>query len=264
LKNLLTTVRVLSEKEKGNYLTEKVNLNNTMNSFLYYYPLADKAFITGNYDLQLLFKSMVLSGTKNIISSIRESTVKSVRKIFEQWQLNKTTLAKQDALPIKQRKSDLVSIEDQTESLEKELSLKSSSFESQQQSLQRQMDGFYKAEKPALVLSMSRSGNDGTLFVQNGGPYAKDSTNYYAWVMLSSDDYLRIQRLVDAGQKVELEADVKTKFYDKDIKGYNVVAEIPGTDPVLKDEIVMLGGHLDSWQGATGATDNAAGCAVMM
>jgi Zn-dependent M28 family amino/carboxypeptidase len=126
------------------------------------------------------------------------------------------------------------------------------------------MDGFYKNEKPALVLSRSGRGNDGTLFVQNGGSVAKDSTRYYAWVMLSSDDYLRIQRLVDAGEKVELEADVKTKFYDTDIKGYNVVAEIPGTDPVLKNEIVMLGGHLDSWQGATGATDNAAGCAVMM
>jgi carboxypeptidase Q len=134
----------------------------------------------------------------------------------------------------------------------------------QQQSLQRQMDGFYKNEKPALVLSMNGRGNDGTLFVQNGGSVSKDSTRYYAWVMLSSDDYLRIQRLVDAGEKVEMEADVKTKFYDTDIKGYNVVAEIPGTDPVLKNEIVMLGGHLDSWQGATGATDNAAGCAVMM
>ena len=50
----------------------------------------------------------------------------------------------------------------------------------------------------------------------------------------------------------------------KDIKGYNVVAEIPGTDPVLKDEIVMIGGHLDSWHGATGATDNGAGSAVMI
>lgn len=134
----------------------------------------------------------------------------------------------------------------------------------QQQSLQRNLTEFYKNEQPALVLSMSRSGNDGTLFVQNGGPYAKDSTKYFAWVMLSSDDYLRVQRLVSSGQKVEMEADVKTKFYDNDIKGYNVVAEIPGTDPLLKDELVMLGGHLDSWHGATGATDNAAGCAVMM
>lgn len=134
----------------------------------------------------------------------------------------------------------------------------------QQQALARQMNAFYNLEKPALVLSMNGRGNDGTVFVQNGGSVDKGAENNYAWVMLSSDDYLRVQRLVSAGQKVELEADVKTKFYDKDIKGYNVVAEIPGTDPVLKDEIVMLGGHLDSWQGATGATDNAAGSAVMM
>lgn len=136
----------------------------------------------------------------------------------------------------------------------------------QQQTLARQMGDFYKNERPALVLSMNGRGNDGTLFVQNGGSADKNkiADNNYAWVMLSSDDYLRVQRLIDAGQNVQMEADVKTKFYDKDIKGYNVIAEIPGTDPVLKDEIVMLGGHLDSWQGATGATDNAAGCAVMM
>ncbi len=134
----------------------------------------------------------------------------------------------------------------------------------QQQALARQMNGFYNTEKPALVLSMNGRGNDGTLFVQNGGSVDKGAENNYAWVMLSSDDYLRVQRLVASGQQVKMEADVKTKFYDTDIRGYNVVAEIPGTDPVLKNEIVMLGGHLDSWQGATGATDNAAGCAVMM
>ncbi len=134
----------------------------------------------------------------------------------------------------------------------------------QQQTLQRQLAAFYNAEKPALVLSMSRAGNQGTLFVQNGGSYTKDAENNYAWVMMSSDDYLRVQRLVSSGQKVQLDADIKTKFYGDDIKGYDVVAEIPGTDPVLKDEIVMIGGHLDSWHGATGATDNAAGSAVMM
>ena len=128
----------------------------------------------------------------------------------------------------------------------------------------RLWENFCKNEKPALVLSMNGLGNDGTLFVQNGSSPSKDSSRYFAWVMLSSDDYLRVQRLVEAGQKVEMEADVKTKFYNNDIKGYNVIAEIPGTDTVLKNEIVMLGGHLDSWQGATGATDNAAGCAVMM
>ncbi len=132
------------------------------------------------------------------------------------------------------------------------------------QALQRKYNDFYNTEKPALVLTMNASGNEGTIFVQNGGSYAKDAEEGPAMVMLSSDDYLRLQRLADAGIKVELEADVKTEFFKDDLQGYNVVAEIPGTDPVLKDELVMLGGHLDSWHGATGATDNAAGCAVMM
>jgi Zn-dependent M28 family amino/carboxypeptidase len=57
---------------------------------------------------------------------------------------------------------------------------------------------------------------------------------------------------------------VKSKFQDKDLQGYNVIAEIPGTDPLLKDEVVMIGAHLDSWQSGTGATDNASGSSVMM
>jgi carboxypeptidase Q len=130
--------------------------------------------------------------------------------------------------------------------------------------VQRKMTEFFNKEKPALVLSMNASGNDGTVFVSNGGSFVKDADISPASVMLSSDDYLRIQRLVDAGVPVEVEAEVKTEFFTDDIKGYNVVGEIPGSDPTLKDELVMLGGHLDSWHGATGATDNAAGCAVMM
>lgn len=71
----------------------------------------------------------------------------------------------------------------------------------QQQALTRQLNGFYNKEKPALVLSMNGRGNDGTVFVQNGGSVNKDAENNYAWVMLSSDDYLRVQRLVNAGKK---------------------------------------------------------------
>jgi carboxypeptidase Q len=132
------------------------------------------------------------------------------------------------------------------------------------QSFQRTLNKLFNEEKPALVLSINPRGSDGTVFVQGGGEYGKDAPEGPANIMLSSDDYLRLQRLVNAGVPVEVEADVKTRFFDKDLKGYNVIAEIPGTDPKLKDEVVMLGGHLDSWQGATGATDNAAGCSVMM
>ena len=129
---------------------------------------------------------------------------------------------------------------------------------------QRKINELINKEKPALILSMNERGNDGTLFVSSGGSFAKDGELVPANVMLSSDDYLRLQRLLNAGQNVKLEADVKTKFFNDDLKGYNVIAEIPGSDPNLKEEVVMLGGHLDSWHGATGATDNAAGCAVMM
>jgi hypothetical protein len=130
--------------------------------------------------------------------------------------------------------------------------------------VQRRMTELMNKEKPALVLRMTARGNDGTIFVSSGGSYAKGSEEAPASVELSSDDYLRIQRLIEAGIPVTLEAEVKTRFFTDDLKGYNVIAEIPGTDPSLKEEIVMLGGHLDSWHAATGATDNAAGCAVMM
>jgi len=129
---------------------------------------------------------------------------------------------------------------------------------------QRALTNFYLSEKPALILTMSARGTDGTVFVQSGGQYTKEAPESPASVVLSSDDYLRLQRLVKAGIPVQLEADVQTKFFTNDTKGYNVVAEIPGTDPKLKDQLVMLGGHLDSWHAGTGATDNAAGCAVMM
>jgi len=130
--------------------------------------------------------------------------------------------------------------------------------------MQRRMNEMIVQEKPALILSMNATGRDGTVFVSSGGPYAKNSVEAPPAVMLSSDDYLRLQRLIESGIKVEIEADIKTKFFTDDLNGYNVVAEIPGTDPKLKDELVMLGGHLDSWHAATGATDNAAGCSVMM
>ena len=130
--------------------------------------------------------------------------------------------------------------------------------------LQRRMNEMINKEKPALILTMSANGNDGTIFVSSGGQYTKDAEVAPASVVLSSDDYLRIQRLIETGVPVTVEAEVKTKFYNDDLKGYNVIAEIPGTDPSLKEELVMLGGHLDSWHAATGATDNAAGCSVMM
>ncbi len=134
----------------------------------------------------------------------------------------------------------------------------------QRMNLMRRVNDLVNQEEPALVLSMTARGNDGTIFVQGGGPYQPGTPDAPASVVISSDEYLRLQRLINAGIDVSLEADVQTKTYTDDMKGYNVLAEIPGTDPKLKEEYVMLGAHLDSWQGSTGATDNAAGSAVML
>jgi carboxypeptidase Q len=81
-------------------------------------------------------------------------------------------------------------------------------------------------------------------------------------MVLAIEHYNRIVRMIQAGEPVKMAVDLSVAFQDVDLMGYNTVAEIPGTD--LKDEIVMLGGHMDSWHSGTGATDNAAGCAVAM
>jgi carboxypeptidase Q len=86
--------------------------------------------------------------------------------------------------------------------------------------------------------------------------------NNPAYDVMRNEDYGRIWRLVTDGRTVELEFEIVNRTHPEGRTSYNVIAEIPGTDKA--DEVVMLGGHLDSWHAATGATDNAIGCAIMM
>ncbi|MBN1940202.1 MAG: M20/M25/M40 family metallo-hydrolase [Candidatus Aminicenantes bacterium] len=82
-------------------------------------------------------------------------------------------------------------------------------------------------------------------------------------IILAAEHYNRIHRIIEEFKEpAEMEVEIRNEFFDKDPRGYNVVGEIPGTDK--KDEIVMLGGHIDSWSPGTGAADNAAGCAVSL
>ena len=121
-----------------------------------------------------------------------------------------------------------------------------------------------KEEGAVGMLTSAPRNHDGTIFSQGGGSYkAADAENFLDMAM-GIEDYNTILRLAKSGTEVNMETDVKTKFQTKDLQGYNVIAEIPGTDPTLKDEVVMIGAHLDSWQAGTGATDNAAGSSVMM
>jgi carboxypeptidase Q len=128
-----------------------------------------------------------------------------------------------------------------------------------------QLSDFEVAEGVGLILGQARSGSiDGTIFTSNGASYRDTAHVVCPQLETSVEDYQRVLRLVKAGVPVTMEADIKTEFFDKDLQGYNVIAEIPGTDPKLKPQLVMLGAHLDSWHGATGGTDNGAGSSVMM
>jgi carboxypeptidase Q len=120
-------------------------------------------------------------------------------------------------------------------------------------------------EKGALaMLSGSEMGRDGTVVVD--GDWLQASGKYPALLpeaVVTDEDFLRLQRLAADNSGATLDLDLRNQWYD-DAQGYNVVAEIPGTDPSLKSQLVMLGGHFDSWHSATGATDNGAGSIVMM
>ena len=118
-----------------------------------------------------------------------------------------------------------------------------------------------KAAGAAVILKPS-IGEHGTVFVtgRDGGPGAVPS------VTLAAEHYNMIAQLLQAQRTpVKLRVNVQTKFYDAEGgNAYNVLAELPGTDPALRDEVVMIGGHLDSWHTGVGATDNADGSTTVM
>jgi hypothetical protein len=138
---------------------------------------------------------------------------------------------------------------------------------------------FFDQEGAAMLIDPSR-GDGGTIFVQSAStvppapdpnaatparpmsPYDKSKPKVIPQLVVAIEHYNRIVRMLQAGEAVKMTVDLAVAWQDADLMGYNTVAEIPGTD--LKDEVVMLGGHMDSWHSGTGATDNAAGVSVAM
>jgi carboxypeptidase Q len=93
-------------------------------------------------------------------------------------------------------------------------------------------------------------------------PWATNATATIPQITISADDYNRIVRMIEAGEKLKMAVELKVAFHDELLMQENTIAEIPGTD--LKNEIVMVGAHMDSWHSGTGATDNGAGVAATM
>jgi Zn-dependent M28 family amino/carboxypeptidase len=121
---------------------------------------------------------------------------------------------------------------------------------------------FFADEGALATITASARGESGTVFASNGSPRTGDPTKNIPSVAITAENYNRIARLLEHEAPVKLAFDIKTKFDMSDTDSFNVVAEIPGT--TKPNELVMVGGHFDSWHMGTGATDNGAGADVAM
>lgn len=152
--------------------------------------------------------------------------------------------------------------------------------------MQARVHQFLIDEGAAVMLNVSSGGTGGTVFVQGANvaaqvgelktlddlinspafqPHLKKwAPNIMPQAVISVEDNNRLLRIMAAGVKPKLTIEIDAQFQEQDLQGYNTIGEIPGSDPALKDEVVMLGAHLDSWHTSTGATDNAAGSAAIM
>jgi carboxypeptidase Q len=132
----------------------------------------------------------------------------------------------------------------------------------ERQAFQEKQRTFFADEGALLTITATARGESGTVFASNGSPRTGDPTKNLPSVAITAENYNRIARLIEHHVPVKLTFDIKTKFDTSDTDSFNVVAEIPGaTKP---DEVVMLGGHFDSWHMGTGSTDNGVGSAVSM
>ena len=143
----------------------------------------------------------------------------------------------------------------------------------QRAALRKQALAMMADEGVAAIITPTRDGGDGggtgIIFDDNGADLARDAQKPENAVKIPNavmmiEHYNRLARLVEHHVPVSVEVNIETKFTGDHEHGFDTIAEIPGTDPELKDQVVMVGGHLDSWISGTGATDNGAGSVVAM
>jgi carboxypeptidase Q len=124
------------------------------------------------------------------------------------------------------------------------------------------LNKFLNDEGVLMTITANSRGQSGTVFASNGSPRTGDPTKNLPSIAITAENYNRIARLLEHEVPVKLTFDIKVSFDTTNTDSFNVIADIPGT--TKPDEIVMVGGHFDSWHMGTGATDNGAGSAVAM
>jgi carboxypeptidase Q len=121
---------------------------------------------------------------------------------------------------------------------------------------------FFKDEGAVAILNSDQRAHDGLLFAEAAGPYDAKDTLAVPTFVVTQEQYNRMVRLIDRKVPVRVRVEVEAEISEDNQDAYNIIGEIPGG--VKKDELIMIGGHFDSWHTGTGATDNGAGSAVMI
>src|SRR5271157_590274 len=132
----------------------------------------------------------------------------------------------------------------------------------ERQAFQEKQANYWKDEGVLATITASARGESGTVFASNGGPRSGDPTKNIPAVAITAENYNRIVRLVEHNVPVKLSFDIRNEFDMSKTDCFNVIAEVPGA--AKPNELVMVGGHFDSWHMGTGATDNGAGATLAM
>jgi carboxypeptidase Q len=137
----------------------------------------------------------------------------------------------------------------------------------------QQMTETVMKKRPLAIVDRASKGDYGTVFVQGASAIGKDGergnpravdADVIPQFTIAVEHYNRMCRVLEKGIKVQVEVELRTTFFSDDENDYNVIADLPGKDAELGQQLAMMGAHFDSWQSGTGATDNGCGSAVVM
>ncbi len=129
--------------------------------------------------------------------------------------------------------------------------------------LRKEIDKFLIEQNVGVILEPSER-EHGTVRAHRGGSYKLNEDIALPNLVVSNEQYGRMYRILKKEHPLTMQIDIQNTFFERDTIAFNVIAEIPGSDRKLEDEVVMLGAHLDSWHAGTGATDNGGNCAIVM
>jgi len=221
LQNITSTFSILSEKEKANYLNYNISTLDINTSFLYNYPMAAPAVIRNSLNLLLGFKSLALADTKQMLESVRNSKDTAIKRIFDNWLVQKNLLAKQYSLSMDKRIPGIQKIEEETEMMEKELSSRSAAFRKQQIALRISMSDIQQnMEKEEAAIEFVRF----KLYDKK----LTDSVLYAAYVFGKNDSVPHFVALCEEKQL--------TRFFSKTGKAMGNIKSVYDSDASGKNE----------------------------